>query len=136
MSHFAVIDTSIYVGHYRHGLYQKEFNDLQYIVRNASVVIAELRRGCLTHEEEKIIEELANLSPLVTPTEKNWLESGRLLSFLAQDRGYLPNKLRDLHFDVLIALSAKNIGAVVITANPKDFQEIRRLKEFKLVVWD
>jgi len=38
----------------------------------------------------------------------------------------LPEKLRDMHFDVLIALTARNHGATVITSNKTDFELIRR----------
>ena len=43
--------------------------------------------------------------------EKNWLESGRILVKIYADKGYEPKKLRDLHFDVLIALTAHSHGA-------------------------
>lgn len=136
MSPFAIIDTCIYIDHYRKDLYRKELAELQYVVRNSSVVIAELSRGCLTPSESEVIEDLAGLSPLITPTENNWLESGSLLSTLAQRKNTSPQKIRDLHFDVLIALSARSIGAIVITNNQKDFEDIQRLKYFKLMVWD
>ena len=136
MNRFAIIDTSIYVDHYRKDSYHKELTEIQYVVRNSSVVISELRRGCLTPSEREAIEDLAGLSPLITPTENIWLESGRLLSDLAQKKGYSPQKLRDLHFDVLIALSARTIGAYLITNNHKDFEEIQRMKDFKLIIWN
>jgi predicted nucleic acid-binding protein len=51
------------------------------------------------------------------------------------DRGFPPDKLRDLHFDVLIALTARNQGALLITSNRADFELIRRYREFKLEIW-
>lgn len=136
MSNFAVIDTSVYIQHFRRGLYKKELQEGDFLVRNSAVVLAELHRGCRLAEERERIEELSSRFSLITPTEKNWIESGRLLSRLSEKKGYLPEKLRDLHFDVLIALTARNVGAVVITNDRSDFEEIRRLKDFKLLCWD
>jgi predicted nucleic acid-binding protein len=43
--------------------------------------------------------------------------------------------LRDLHFDVLIALSARSHGARLITTNRTDFELIKSYREFELEVW-
>jgi predicted nucleic acid-binding protein len=43
--------------------------------------------------------------------------------------------VRDLHFDVLIALTARAYGARLITSNRTDFELIRDYREFKLEVW-
>jgi predicted nucleic acid-binding protein len=40
-----------------------------------------------------------------------------------------------LAFDALIALSVRDIGATLITCNRKDFEEIRRHKQFKVAYW-
>jgi predicted nucleic acid-binding protein len=52
-----------------------------------------------------------------------------------RDRGWR-SKLPALLNDVLIALSARRIGATVVTYNGKDFRLIRRHKEFLLRVLD
>jgi predicted nucleic acid-binding protein len=52
-----------------------------------------------------------------------------------EDKGFSPEKLRDLHFDVLIALTARNYGATVITSNKADFELIAHYKEFHLEIW-
>jgi predicted nucleic acid-binding protein len=36
--------------------------------------------------------------------------------------------------DVLIALSARSIGATVVTSNARDFAAIREIRPFKLTV--
>ena len=55
--------------------------------------------------------------PILTPTEKNLLESGQILDKIRADKGLSPEKLRDLHFDVLIALTARSYGARLVTSN-------------------
>ena len=51
------------------------------------------------------------------------------------DHGFAPAKLRDLHFDVLIALTARSHGARVITTNRAYFELISRYRQIKLDVW-
>jgi len=43
--------------------------------------------------------------------------------------------LRDLHFDVLIALTARSYGARLITSNRADFELISSYKKVDLEIW-
>lgn len=130
-----IFDTSIFIDHLRINKYAKHIQDVNGIIRNSSVVLAELARGATREPEENFVAALARNHPIVTPTERNWLESGAILSNMYKDRGFDPEKLRDLHFDVLIALTARNYGAIVITSNRTDFELIRSYKTFQLEVW-
>jgi hypothetical protein len=67
--------------------------------------------------------------------KRNWLESGEILARIHPDHGFAPNKLRDLYFDVLIALTARSRGGRLITANRTDSELIHRYREIKLEVW-
>jgi predicted nucleic acid-binding protein len=51
------------------------------------------------------------------------------------DHGFEPYKLRDLHFDVLIALTTRSHGATLITSNRSDFELIRSYRKFELEIW-
>jgi predicted nucleic acid-binding protein len=73
--------------------------------------------------------------PILTPTQNNWLESGQILARIKEDLGFGAEKLRDLHFDVLIALTARSHGARLITSNRADLELIRKYRDFKLEVW-
>jgi predicted nucleic acid-binding protein len=130
-----LLDTSVYIDHLRANRLKEQIAGLSGLVRNSSVVLAELLRGATRQAEIDFVHALAENHPVFTPTEKNWLESGELLSRINQDKGYSAEKLRDLHFDVLIALTALQHGATVITSNRSDFELIRKYKEFKLEIW-
>jgi predicted nucleic acid-binding protein len=104
-------------------------------VRYSAVVLAELWRGATTQAEQALLRALERNFPIFAPTEKDWLESGRILARIQMERGYEPRKLRDLHFDVLIALTARSHGATLITSNRADFELIREYRSFKLEVW-
>ncbi|RPH86489.1 MAG: PIN domain-containing protein [Desulfobacteraceae bacterium] len=135
MSSLIVFDTSIFVDHLRTGLHRERLVSLTGLVRTSAVVLAELWRGAGRPAEKTFLRELESNHPILTPTEKNWQESGQLLGRMQADRGFSSAKLRDLHFDVLIALTARNQGALLITSNKIDFELIRKYREFKLEIW-
>jgi predicted nucleic acid-binding protein len=130
-----VFDTSIFIDHLRTNKHADDIQNLSGLIRNSSVVLSELARGATNKSELDFVSILAKNHPIFTPTERNWLESGSLLYRMHEDKGFSPGKLRDLHFDVLIALTARNHGATVITSNKSDFELIRHYKEFRLEIW-
>jgi predicted nucleic acid-binding protein len=135
MSNIVVFDSSVLIDQIRTNCYLARMLDLTGVVRNSAVVLAELWRGATTRIDRQMIQEIEERHPILTPTEKNWLESGRILAKIYADKGYKPKKLRDLHFDVLIALTARSHGAKLITSNRADFELIREYREFELEVW-
>jgi len=98
-------------------------------------VLHELRRGARTALELQFVNELARKIRVLTPTESHWLEAAEILSQIRKRKGYDTHKLRELAFDVLIALSARDIGATLITCDQQDFAEIRKHVLFKVVFW-
>ena len=135
MSNFVVFDTSIFIDHLRTGRHQQRIAATTGSVRNSPVVLAELSWGAATPAERKFVERLARNHPILTPTENNWLESGRLLAKIHADKGFCPDKLRDLHFDLLIALTARSLGARLVTSNRQDFEEIASYLKLQLEIW-
>jgi predicted nucleic acid-binding protein len=130
-----IFDTSIFIDHLRANKHAERLRNFSGLIRNSSVVLSELARGATEEAELDFVLTLAKNHPILTPTETNWLESGSLLQRINQDKGFSPEKLRDLHFDVLIALTARNYGATVITSNKGDFELIGDYKEFYLEIW-
>ena len=135
MSNLVVFDTSIFIDHLRTGCHQDRIDTISGLIRTSSVVLAELWRGATKLAEISFLKNLEKNHPVLSPTEKNWLESGQLLGRMRADKGYSPEKLRDLHFDVLIALSARSHGARLISSNRGDFEMIRGYRDFVLEVW-
>lgn len=135
MSDLIILDTSVFVDHLRTGRHRERMGNLSGLVRNSAVVLAELWRGAATPGDREFLRALAKNHPVLTPTEGNWVESGQVLTKIRTDRGYPPDKLRDLHFDVLIALTARSHGARLITSNRADFETIQRHCKFQLEIW-
>jgi predicted nucleic acid-binding protein len=135
MSDIVVFDTSVLIDQIRTNRHLDRMLNLEAVVRNSAVVFSELWRGATSSADREIIRSLEQNYPSLSPTANNWLESGQLLAKIHADKGFEPHKLRDLHFDVLIALTVRIHGARLITSNRADFELIRDYRNFKLEVW-
>jgi predicted nucleic acid-binding protein len=138
MSDLVILDTSILIDELRRGLHLDRIESLTGLVRISSVVLAELWRGATKPAERSFLRALEKNHPILTPTRQNWLDSGQLLGQVRKDRGFAPEKLRSLHFDVLIALTARSNGARLATSDRADFELIasyRAAKGLMLEIW-
>lgn len=131
----AILDASVYIENFRTGRFTLDLLRSPWIVRCSAVVLHELRRGARTALELQFVSDLTKKVQIITPMERHWFESAEVLSRIGKNSGYGPTKLRELAFDVLIALSARDIGATLITCNREDFSEIRKYKFFKVLYW-
>lgn len=121
---WAILDTSIYIGHWEQGLYADVLEAVRrgFIVRHSAVVLSELRRGARTEAARRLIEGLYRLARIQwEPTAADWWEAGRLISKIGDARRWGSDKRRDFQNDTLIALTARHHGATVVTGNRRDF---------------
>lgn len=132
----AIIDSNIYIDLFRNGLYQDELSKINrnFIIRNSAVVLLELFIGAKEKKEKKLILKMERDLGIINPTPQNWTESGEILNRLKIKHGFDRRKIRDLVNDTLIATSARGNGAMVITNNGSDFELIREIRLFDLIV--
>jgi len=135
MNDIVIFDTSVLVDNQRTACHSERMADCPGRIRNSSVVLAELWRGATVAPERQFVRGIQESRPILMPTTSDWLESGQILAKIRDDKGFEPHKIRDLHFDVLIALTARSHGARLITSNRADFDLIRDYRDFKLEVW-
>ena len=138
LSSLVILDTSIFVDYLRNGRHEDRIDALTGVVRTSSVVLAELWRGASRPSELDYLRVLEKNHAILVPTERNWLDSGELLGQVRVDRGFTPDKLRNLHFDALIALTARAHGARLITSDRADFELVASYKAAKglnLEIW-
>ena len=83
----------------------------------------------------RFVDYLARNFQVIVPNEREWVESGKIVARLARTKGYDVHKTREIHFDVLIAMTARKIGAYVITCDANDFTAIRQVMDFNLICW-
>jgi predicted nucleic acid-binding protein len=134
-ANLAILDTSVYVDNLRSGRFKQEILDLKFVIRCSAVVLAELSRGARSRPMRRFIEDLAKNLRIITPNEREWIQSGRIVDRIVTSKGYDLHKTRELLFDVLIALTARRIGAYLITCNVDDFTAIRAYLDFNLICW-
>ena len=134
-ANLAILDTSVYVDNLRSGRFKQEILDLKFVIRCSTVVLAELSRGARSRPMRRFVDELAKNLRVIAPNEREWIQSGQILNRIVAAKRYDINKTRELHFDVLIALTARRIGAYLITCNVDDFTAIRGPLDFNLVCW-
>jgi predicted nucleic acid-binding protein len=132
---FVLFDSSVMIDLWRLGKHRANIDALRGIVCVSTVVLAELWRGVTAPAESRTLETLQKNHRVLSPTENNWVESGQVLAKIRGHHGFNVAKLRDLHFDVLIALTARSHGACLITSNRTDFELIRTHRDFELEIW-
>jgi predicted nucleic acid-binding protein len=138
LTSIVILDTSIFVDLLRDGRHQDRIASLTGLVRTSSVVLSELHRGATKASDLTYLRALEKNHPVLIPSKQNWVDSGELLAQMRKHRSFAPEKLRNLHFDVLIALTARSYGARLITSDRADFELIatyRAAKALNLEIW-
>jgi predicted nucleic acid-binding protein len=121
---WAILDSSIYVGHWERGLYDDLLAAVRrvFVVRHSAVVFSELRRGARTRQAQALVASLLERATTCwEPTVADWWEAGLLIRAMADAQDWDRNKRREFQNDALIALTAKRHGATVVTANRSDY---------------
>jgi predicted nucleic acid-binding protein len=134
-SDLAVLDTSVYIENFRSGRFTERIIDDRFIPRCSAVVLHELMRGARTRIEIRFVRDLLTKCRIVTPTVGQWVRAGEVLALIRQQERYDGARIRELAFDVLIALSAQAIGARLITCDAADFTLIRRHVPIEVTHW-
>ena len=105
----------------------------------SAVVAAELRAGARTARARRVLERQV-LGPylrrgrVLTPSAASWEALGTVLATLGTREGLdLKQVRRSFVFDVLIAHSCREAGAVLVSANVRDMERIRRVFAFDYV---
>lgn len=133
---FGILDTSVYIENFRTGRFAFRILQSQFVMRCSAVVLHELLRGARPGTEQRFVTDLMDRCHVLTPTEAHWIQAAEILNAMRKRDHFDRSKVRDLAMDVLIALSARSIGAALITCNKTDFQAIHRHLSFHLVCWD
>ena len=105
----------------------------------SAVVAQELRAGIRSSAdgcrlERHELDVYARRGRVVTPSTQAWHDSGDLLAELARREGLDVARLsRAFGNDVLLALSCREAGLVLVTDNRRDFERIHRWVAFSFI---
>ncbi len=134
-----VFDTSVYIAAIRGGLFSPASRTLQDKLPRtylSSVVAAELLAGATNQEGRRavayFIRRAHRVARVVTPDAGSWERAGEHLGEIRRREPHLRSKIPTLWNDLLIALSGRQMGAMVVTQNARDFELLRRYLRFDL----
>jgi predicted nucleic acid-binding protein len=132
----AVPDTSFLIEHFRKGAVQDAFFELTryYQIVFSSVVLMELFSGAYDPKERKLIERIRRNFTVISVTERQWYLCGDVMMKLRREHKIDPVRIKGLLPDTLLAVSARGIGALLITKNEKDFKLINEVIDFGYIV--
>ena len=132
-----LVDTSVYITAIRQGRQgQTGLQLIEWFPRTylASVVSAELRAGVRSarglREVLRFTDGFGRVGRMVAPTPGSWNQAGDTLARIARARPDLGDAVLHLWNDALIALSARQVGATVVTDNVDDFALLREYVDF------
>jgi predicted nucleic acid-binding protein len=136
-----VLDTQLFISAFRDpGVNQalQRFHHAFAPFEYLSVIVAqELRAGVKQSEDRRALERhvlavFERAGRTITPSEKAWQTSGDLLSDMARREGLELGRVRKAFGnDLLLALSCREAGCVLVTSNERDFERIRRFVPFE-----
>ena len=138
-----VLDTQLFINAFRDPVVNEElqrFHRAFSPFEHFSVIVAqELRAGVRRPRDRKALEryvfkvfERANRT--ITPSADAWHRSGDLLAEMASREGLEIARLsKAFANDVLLALSCREAGCVLVTNNERDFQRTRRFVQFDFI---
>jgi predicted nucleic acid-binding protein len=129
-----LLDTNIYIDWLNAGLHEDLVLGTGRLRILSAVVLMELRAGATTRRAVSAVATLskayASAQRLVAPQAAVYAEAGKVLSRLRQDGREV--RRASLVADTLIALTARSVGAVLVTRDASDFTAIRKHVDFTL----
>ena len=138
-----VLDTQLFINAFRDPVVNEalqQFHRAFSPFEHFSVIVAqELRAGVQRPQDRKALERnilkvFQRANRTITPSADAWHRSGNLLAEMARQEGLETGRVsKAFANDVLLALSCREAGCVLVTDNERDFQRIRRFVQFDYV---
>lgn len=138
-----VLDTNLFIEAFRTPAANAALQRFHYLFAPfefLSVIVAqELRAGVRTPHgrqalERHVLRPFERRARLLTPSPRAWQQSGDVLATLATREGLdLSRVSKAFGNDVLLALSCREHGMVLVTDNRRDFERIARVFRFDFV---
>lgn len=136
-----VLDTQLFINAFRDPVANEalqRFHRAFAPSEHLSVIVAqELRAGVQRSQDRKALERnvltvFTRANRMITPSADAWHRSGDLLAEIAKQEGLeIARVSKAFANDVLLALSCREVGCVLVTDNERDFQRIRRFVQFE-----
>jgi predicted nucleic acid-binding protein len=125
----AILDTNVYIDFWERKLHAQTLATIHsaFVVRFSAVVLSELRRGARTQQARRTVEALhRHAAEIWEPSAADWWDAGKIVREIGDDQSWDTNKRREFQNDVLLALTVRRHGALLVTANRSDFEKLER----------
>jgi len=133
-----VIDTNVYIDWLNKGRHEDVLFQHDAVKYLSAVVLMELRAGAVLRSDRRLVQRLETAferaGRILAPSKGLFAEAGDTLRRLQIEARYNIGGSRSIANDVLIALSARSIGATVVTQNERDYRAIERIRSFRLTI--
>ena len=138
-----VLDTQLFIQAFRDAGANDALQDFHRVFapfEYLSVVVAqELRAGTRNAKgrralEANVLNVFLRANRVITPSGDAWQRSGDVLAEMARKEGLEVARLsKAFGNDVLLALSCREAGCVLVTGNLRDFRRIQRFVRFDFI---
>lgn len=136
-----VFDTNVYIEAIQGGPDARAYHLLLSALPRtylSAVVVQELLTGAVDTVGERLVERFVRRTEqtgrVVIPTYEEWKQAGRVLASIRQREPAQRSRISRLVNDVLLALTARQIGATLYTLDRDDFTLIARYAGFALEI--
>lgn len=135
-----LLDTNVYLGALRSEEAQAQFRKAFFPLLPATVLSAVVAYELLVNAQDRRTRSLVGeytrpmerTGRVVSPTFDDWIEAAEIVTAIEEKDRSWRSKLPALLNDILIALCARRVGAMLLTYNRDDFRLIHRHKNFPL----
>jgi len=133
-----ICDTSVYIPFINQGIAHPIFSykSISPVLYMSAVVLSELYSGAHDSQSIKLLDKLyhtfQNVGRLIVPDGSDWQQTGRIIAKMKKKYGFETKYLARIQNDILIACSARKIGAFIVTQNKKDFRRIKEFTDFRI----
>lgn len=137
-----LLDTNVYLGAVRseekRAKFRRTFYPLLPATYLSAIVAYELAVNAYDRRTRTLLLEfirpMQRTGRVVTPAFDDWIMASEVVTAIGEKEKSWRSKLPALLNDILIALSARRIGAILLTYNRDDFRLIRHYADFSLRV--
>ena len=129
-------DTNVYINLLRFPEYEakiERFLQGGYLYVISKIVLMELWAGAKSKVEETILTQHEESIPSIGSSDSNFVNTGKILRKMTVEYDLEPKMRRRLTWDILVALSAKENSALLVTENQADFKKIQRFVDFDFI---
>jgi len=135
-----LLDTNVYLGAVRseekRAKFRRTFYPLLPATYLSAIVAYELAVNAYDRRTRTLLLEfirpMQRTGRVVMPAFDDWIMASEVVTAIGEKEKSWRSKLRALLNDILIALSARRIDAILLTYNRDDFRLIRHYADFSL----